>query len=171
MRRAPLALVLGAVIALAGCGAGRRIDNGVYHSTKGYRVTVPGVDWVVAEQSEADLELRHHDGTAAMLANAQCDDRARTRGADLLLGQLLIGIRDRATIEQEEVSVNGQRAVRRVLDGRLDPDDTPTRIEVYVLKDGRCVYDFVYAAPPTSFDAGRAEFRRFVESFAMEQIE
>ena len=171
MRRAPLALVLGAVVALAGCGAGRRIDNGVYHSTKGYRVTVPGGDWFVAEQSQADLELRHHEGTAAMLANAQCDDRARTRSADLLLGQLLIGIRDRATIEQEEVSVNGQRAVRRVLDGRLDGDDAPMRIEAYVMKDGRCVYDFVYAAPPPSFDAWRAEFRRFVESFAMERRE
>lgn len=171
MRRAPLALVLGAVVALAGCGAGRRIDNGVYHSTKGYRVTVPGADWFVAERSEADLELRRHDGTAAMLANAQCDDRARTRSADLLLGQLLIGIRDRATIEQEEVSLNGQRAVRRVLDGRLDGVDAPTRIEAYVMKDGHCVYDFVYAAPPPSFDAWRAEFRRFVESFAMERRE
>ena len=74
MRRAPLALVLGAIVALAGCGAGRRIENGVYHSTKGYRVTVPGADWVVADASRADLELRHRDGAAAMLANAQCGE-------------------------------------------------------------------------------------------------
>jgi hypothetical protein len=171
VRRAPLALVLGAAIALAGCAGGRRIDHGVYHSTKGYRITVPGADWLVAEDSRADLELRHHDGMAAMLANAQCDAAAKSRSADLLLVHLLIGIRDRETLEQEEVSLNGRRALRRVLDGRLDRDDTPTRIEAYVMKDDRCVYDFVYAAPAPSFDAWRAQFRRFVESFAMERAE
>jgi hypothetical protein len=165
--RAPLALALGAVIAFTGC-AGRRIENGVYHSDKGYRLTVPGPDWSVATDSKADLELRHQDGLAAMLANAECDDRAKSRSAGLLLGQLLIGLHDRATIEQNEVSVNGQQALHRVLDGRVAPDGAPTRIEAYVLKDQGCVYDFAYAAPPASFEAWRADFRRFVESFAKE---
>jgi hypothetical protein len=165
--RAPLALALGAVIAFTGC-AGRRIENGVYHSDKGYRLTLPGPDWSVAADSKADLELRHQDGLAAMLANAECDDRAKSRSAGLLLGQLLIGLHDRATIEQNEVSVNGQQALHRVLDGRVAADGAPTRIEAYVLKDQGCVYDFAYAAPPASFEAWRADFRRFVESFAKE---
>jgi hypothetical protein len=166
--RAPLALALGAVIALAGC-AGRRIENGVYHSDKGYRLTLPSGDWTVAAESRADLELRHQDGLAAMLANAECDDRASSRSAGVLLGQLLIGLRDRATIEQNEVPMNGRPALHRVLDGRVAPDGAPTRIEAYVLKDGACVYDFAYAAPPASFEAWRADFRRFVESFAKER--
>lgn len=170
MCRAPLALVLGAVIVLTGC-AGRRIEHGVYHSEKGYRLTLPGADWSVAAESKADLELRHQDGLAAMLANAECDERARSRSAGLLLGQLLIGLRDRATIEQNEVSVNGQQALHRVLDGRVAADGAPTRIEAYVLKDGVCVYDFAYAAPPASFEAWRGDFRRFVESFAKERAD
>ena len=170
MCRAPLALALGAVIAFTGC-AGRRIENGVYHSTKGYRLTLPGADWSVAAESKADLELRHQDGMAAMLANAECDDRARSRSAGLLLGQLLIGLHDRATIEQDEVSVNGRRALHRVLDGRVAADGAPTRIEAYVLKEEGCVYDFAYVAPPSSFDAWRADFRRFVESFAKERVD
>jgi hypothetical protein len=80
----------------------------------------------------------------------------------------LIGLHDRATIEQNEVSVNGQQALHRVLDGRVAADGAPTRIEAYVLKDQGCVYDFAYAAPPASFEAWRADFRRFVESFAKE---
>jgi len=168
--RAPLALALGAVLAFSGC-AGRRIENGVYHSDKGYRLTLPGPDWSVAADSKADLELRHQDGLAAMLANAECDDRAKSRSAGLLLGQLLIGLHDRATIEQEEVSLNGQRAVRRVLDGRVSGDGAPTRIEAYVMNEGRCVYDFVYVAPPASFETWRGQFRTFVESFAMERTE
>src|SRR5207249_3363147 len=99
--RAPAALVLVAMIALAAC-AGRRIENGIYHSPKGYRVALPSPPWVVAEASRADLELRHHGGGAAMLANAECDERSTARSGDLLLRQLLIGIRDRATITREE---------------------------------------------------------------------
>ena len=170
MCRAPLALALGAVIAFTGC-AGRRIENGVYHSDKGYRLTLPGPDWSVAADSKADLELRHQDGLAAMLVNAECDDRAKSRSAGLLLGQLLIGLHGRATIEQNEVSVNGQQALHRVLDGRVAADGAPTRIEAYVLKDQGCVYDFAYAAPPASFEAWRADFRRFVESFAKERAD
>jgi hypothetical protein len=170
VRRAPLALALGAVIVFTGC-AGRRIENGVYHSGKGYRLTLPGAEWSVATESKADLELRHQDGLAAMLANAECDDRARSRSAGLLLAQLLIGLRDRATIEQNEVSVNGRQALHRVLDGRVSADGAPTRIEAYVLKEESCVYDFAYAAPPASFEAGRADFRRFVESFARERAD
>ena len=170
MRRAPLALALGAVIVFTGC-AGRRIENGVYHSGKGYRLTLPGAEWSVATESKADLELRHQDGLAAMLANAECDDRARSRSAGLLLAQLLIGLRDRATIEQNEVSVNGRQALHRVLDGRVSADGAPTRIEAYVLKEESCIYDFAYAAPPASFEAWRADFRRFVESFARERAD
>jgi hypothetical protein len=168
--RAPLALALGAVIAFTGC-AGRRIENGVYHSDKGYRLTLPGPDWSVAADSKADLELRHQDGLAAMLANAECDDRAKSRSAGLLLGQLLIGLHDRATIEQNEVSLDGRQALHRVLDGRVAADGAPTRIEAYVLKDQSCVYDFAYAAPPAAFEAWRADFRRFVESFAKERAD
>jgi hypothetical protein len=168
--RAPLALALGAVIAFTGC-AGRRIENGVYHSDKGYRLTLPGPDWSVTADSKADLELRHQDGLAAMLANAECDDRAKSRSAGLLLGQLLIGLHDRATIEQNEVSLDGRQALHRVLDGRVAADGAPTRIEAYVLKDQSCVYDFAYAAPPAAFEAWRADFRRFVESFAKERAD
>ena len=170
MSRAPLALALGAVIAFTGC-AGRRIENGVYHSDKGYRLTLPGPDWSVAADSKADLELRHQDGLAAMLANAECDDRAKSRSAGLLLGQLLIGLHDRATIEQNEVSLDGRQVLHRVLDGRVAADSAPTRIEAYVLKDQSCVYDFAYAAPPAAFEAWRADFRRFVESFAKERAD
>ena len=168
MGRAPLALAVGVVVVLTGCG-GRRIENGIYHSEKGFRLTLPGAEWSVATDSKADLELRHQDGLAAMLVNAECDQRARSRSADLLLGQLLIGLQDRATIEQNEVSVNGQQALHRVLDARTSADGAPTRIEAYVLKDQDCVYDFAYAAPPASFEAWRPDFHRFVQSFTNER--
>ena len=79
-----------------------------------------------------------------------------------------MGFQRRATVERGEVDVNGRRAAHTVLEGRLAAGDAPVRVETYVMKDARCVYDFAYAAPPASFETGRAAFRRLVESFATE---
>lgn len=164
-----MALVLAVVGSglVAGC-AGRRIEGGVFHSPKGYRVTLPGGEWTVAEESESDLELRHRAAPAAMLANAQCGGRAPARSLDVLTRHLLIGVRSRGAVERGEVSVSGRRAAHTVLDGGVSARDEPVRVETYVMKDERCVYDFAYAAPPGPFATWRAAFRRFVESFATE---
>ncbi len=164
-----MALALGVLAAglAAGC-AGRRIESGIYHSSKGYRVALPGGDWTVAEASESDIELRHRVAVAAMLANAHCGDRVTARSLDVLSRHLLIGFQGRTTLERGEVAVGGRRAAHTVLDGRLSVRDEPVRVETYVMKDERCVYDFAYAAPPHAFDTWRAAFHRFVGSFATE---
>ena len=54
MARAGLALVL-----LAGCAtAAGRIENGMFYSAKGYRVTLPPAGWKVDTGQRADLALR-----------------------------------------------------------------------------------------------------------------
>ncbi len=167
--RGLLALALGVAAAglVAGC-AGRRIEGGIFHSPKGYRVALPGEEWTVAEKSASDLELRHRTAPAAMLANAQCGGRAPARSLDVLSRHLLIGLQSRTAVERGEISVRGRRAAHTVLDGRLSAKDEPVRVETYVMKDERCVYDFAYAAPPRFFETWRAAFQRFVESFATE---
>ena len=71
-----------------------------------------------------------------------------------------MGFRDRVTLERGDVEVNGRLAAHTVLDGQLGSRDAPVRVEAYVLKDARCVYDFAYAAPPASFETWRADFQR-----------
>jgi hypothetical protein len=55
-----------------------------------------------------------------------------------------------------------------VLEGRMQDGGDRVRIESYTLKDERCVYDLLYVAAPGAFDDWRADFRRFVDSFAGE---
>lgn len=165
--RGVVALVLAAVVGTTGC-AGRRIESGVLHSPKGYRVGLPGTEWTVVAESQADLELRHRAAPAAMLAHATCGDRASAPRLDALSRHLLIGLRSRAIVEWGDVSVNRRRAAHAVLDGRLAPGGALTRVETYVMKDERCVYDFALVAPPESFETWRAAFRGLVESFATE---
>ena len=52
-------VVLAVVLLVWGCAV-KRIENGVYHSPKGYRVAVPNAQWTLVDEGPADLALRHH---------------------------------------------------------------------------------------------------------------
>ena len=159
--------MLSAVLLLSGCAV-KRIENGVYHSSKGYRVVIPGNEWAPFDESPADLELRHRASPAGMAIHVVCEGAAPRRATDALARQLLIGLRDRALIERGSTEIGGRPASRAVLDGRLDGSPARVRMETLVMADGRCVYDFMYVAPPATFDTTRADFTRFVDSFRTE---
>ena len=165
--RAALITTVVIATAVAGC-AGRRLQDGVYRSEHGYRVTVPGPGWIVVDRSAADLELRRADGQAGMLAAATCGPGAtRQRYADL--GRhLLLGLRERETLEDSEASLAGHKGAHRVVEGRMRDSKQRVRIESYTVKNDRCVYDLLYVAAPDVFDSSRGDFERFVESFAAE---
>jgi hypothetical protein len=166
--RAALVTIVAVLTVLAGC-AGRRLDHGVYHSEHGYRVVVPGPGWTIVDDSQADLELRRVDGQAGMLAAATCR-RAATRHRYADLGRhLLLGLRERETLEDSETSLAGLRGVHLVVEGRMRDSKDRVRIETYIVKDDRCVYDLLYVAPPASFESSREEFARFVGSFSPER--
>ena len=162
-----MALAFTAVVMAVGC-AGKRIESGVFYSPKGYRVGLPGAEWTVVDASRADLELRHHAAPAAMLAHATCGGQAPAPRLEALSRHLLIGFQSRAIVEWGDVSVNGRRTAHAVLDGRLAAGEALTRVETYVMKDERCVYDFALVAPPESFETWRTAFRELVDTFATE---
>ncbi len=168
--RAARAAWLGLVPALVlttGCAV-KRIDNGVYHSSKGYRVAVPGEPWAPVPGGPADLELRHRDSAAVIAANASCDAVMSRRNTRLLTRQLLIGIRDRRVVENGEIDVAGRAAARAVVEARQEDTHAPVRIETIVLTDNRCVYDFIHVAPAAAFAETAGDFTRFVDSFRTE---
>jgi hypothetical protein len=162
-----LGLAAALAVVVAACSV-RRIDSGVYHSPKGYRVVVPGPDWEVVERSRADLELRHRGGAAGLLAHATCDEAARRRSPDALGRSLLAGLRDRTVLERGQVSLNGRPASRTVVEARSEVGGPEIRIEIITVTGSRCVYDLMYAAPAAGFDARRADFQRLTGSFTAE---
>ena len=156
-----------ATLALAGC-AGRRIEDGVFHSPTGYRVAIPGPEWTIVESSRADLELRHRDGGAGMLANAGCAEEVARRPPARLSMHLLAGLGSRTVLERGEVALAGRPAAHAVVEARAEGAASRVRIETYTLTDGRCVYDFIYAADVAAFAARRGDFTRFLGSFTTE---
>jgi hypothetical protein len=164
--RGPVSITLLGITTLAvlGC-AGTRIDEGVFSSSKGYRVTIPGADWTVTDARGADLALTHKDQRAAMLVNASCGRDRSNAPLAVLARHLLTGVRDRSVIAREEVSVNGSVARHSIVEARTADTGEPVTIELYVMRDERCLYDFLYVAPPETFETRRSDFDRLVRTF------
>ena len=159
--------MLATLALVSGC-AMRRIENGVYHSSKGYRVTIPKAEWTLVDEGPADLTLRHPPSAAGMAVNAVCEGAALRRPAGVLARQLQIGLRDRKVIERATTEVAGRPATRVLVEGHLAESAATVRIESLSMKDERCLYDFLYVAPAATFEAARTDFARLVDSFRTE---
>jgi hypothetical protein len=158
------ATALALALALSACATTGRIENGVFHSSKGYQVSLPREGWRVETGGRADLELKRQSPAGGMMADATCEGREVERTPELLARHLTFGLGRRETLESVESEVGGKKAVRTVLRGTVD--GAVVEVEAVVLKGERCVYDFVYVAPAEAFEAGRGDFRALVESFA-----
>jgi len=155
---------LAALSLAAACAATSGIENGTFRSAKGYRLDVPRDGWRVEDNAGADLALKRAEPPAGMLADATCDGREMDRDLPVLARHLTFGLTDRRTVESDTWTVGGRDAAHRVVMGRRDGAEVG--VEAVVMKGDRCVHDFLYVAPAASFEAGRPDFRAFVESFA-----
>ena len=52
-----------------------------------------------------------------------------------------------------------------MVEGRRRQSDERVRVESYVVKDARCVYDLLFVAAPEAFETQRPAFQSFVDSF------
>ena len=161
--RALLAIILVAT----GCAtATGRIENGMFHSAKGYRVTLPPSGWRVDPGPRADLALQSEAKPGGMLVDATCGGREAARPLDVLARHLTFGLTRRDVLENGTATVGGREAAHSVVRGRADGRDVT--VEAIVMRAAPCVHDFLYVAPSEVFAAGRPAFRALVESFALE---
>jgi hypothetical protein len=160
---AQVAWPLAVLLLFAGCSTQSRIESGTFHSAKGYQIGLPGDGWRVERSGAADLELARAEPPAGMLADATCDARTLERPLPVLARHLTFGLIDRQTVESDTWTVGGRPAAHQVVRGQRD--GAKVGVEAVVLKGDRCIHDFLYVAPATTFEAGRRDFRLFVESF------
>ena len=154
---------LGLGLLLTGCGMSR-IENGTFYSAKGYQVRLPGAGWQIDRDRTADLALRRDAPAGGMMADATCEGKPLAYPLPLLARHLTFGLTNRVTVERRSEVVRGQPAEHEVVRGTANGIDVA--VEAVVVKTARCVHDFLYVAPAAGFDAGRADFKAFVESFA-----
>ena len=161
----------GAAVALglvACAGPAARMEHGVFRVPERFRVTVPGPGWDVTAGSRADLELRHAATRAGILANVDCGPGRAQPDLAALTRRLFVGLRSREVLENGVTAVAGVPAAHAVMEAQVAGDEERMRVEAFVMKDERCVYDLVYVAPTGAFADRRPDFQRFVESFVKE---
>jgi hypothetical protein len=163
--RALLAMLV--LLAAAGCATTGRIENGVFHSSKGYRVTLPATGWKVEQGTRADLALQGEATSGGMLVDATCGGRELARPLDVLTRHLTFGLTKRDVVENGTTRVAGRDAAHSVVRGVADGRDVT--VEALVLRVEPCVHDFLYVAPTGVFASGRPAFRAVVESFSPER--
>jgi hypothetical protein len=156
------------MVLVAACAtATGRIENGVFHSAKGYRVTLPASGWRVETGPRADLALEREAGAGGgMLVDATCRGREAARPLDVLTRHLTFGLTRRDVLENGTTTVDGREVFHSVVRGRAEGRDVT--VEAMVLRAGSCVHDFLYVAPSEAFAAGRPAFRALVDSFTLE---
>ena len=158
------ALVL---LAATGCATTGWIENGVFHSPKGYRVTLPAAGWKVEQSTRADLALQREAMPGGMLVDATCRGRDVARPLDVLTRHLTFGLTKRDVVEEGRIRVAGHDAAHSTVRGMADGRDVT--VEAMVLRVEACVHDFLYVAPTGAFAVGRPAFRAMVESFSLER--
>ena len=161
------AVGIGVALILGGC-AGRQAFDAAYQSSKGYRLTLPGPDWQSVSDGRADVELRHREALAGILVHASCEARLADQPVDALRRAILAGFSGRDVHVQETTTVAGREAAHVVADGWATRPEARVRLELFVVKGDRCVYDLAYVAPPDDFARWQPEFQRLVGSFAPE---
>ena len=161
--------VAATALVVVGC-AGPRADlrHGVFRAQNLFRVTVPGAEWTVARATTSALELRHPATRAGILANVECGAEPARQELAVLARRLFVGLRGRDVQDNGVATLGGLPAVHAVMEAQVTGENERMRLEAYVTKDERCVYDLVYIAPAAEFATRHEDFQRFVESFARE---
>ena len=91
------------------------------------------------------------------------------RPVEALRREILAGFSDR-DVQVRDAVVGGRSRGRRTWSwtGRSSGPGERVRVELFVLKGDRCVYDLFYAAPPADFARWQADFQRLVGTFTLE---
>jgi hypothetical protein len=104
-------------------------------------------------------------GAGSIAVNALCEGYEDVP-QQALLNHLLFGTTRRSYLIDEEVTLDGRAARHALVDAELD--GVPVRLEIYVLRRARCVFDLSYV----SDRAARAhpQFAQFVHAFRIVEV-
>jgi hypothetical protein len=157
-----IALAIGAGL-LAGCGLRGHLRGDVYRDGSiAFRIGGLPDPWQRVQVADGQLAFHHRAG-GTILAHASCDVRGDP-SLEVLTRHLLIGIEAPRELSRAALALDGRRALRTRVDGRLD--GVAVAFDLVVLKKDGCTYDLALAAAPDVFPSRRTDFERFFQGFA-----
>jgi hypothetical protein len=165
------AALAGRVLALLACTAGLSSCGGpswngtVYKSGDvAFRTSPPPAEWQRLDVPQGSLAFRDEANDATIAVNGRCGKDSDDVPLRSLTEHLFFQFTDRVVERQEVVPFDEREAMHTVMTAKLD--GVPKKFDVWVLKKDGCVYDLLYIARPSSFDAGVTSFRQFARGFS-----
>lgn len=151
-----------ALLVLTACASTHVVDGFFVDEARGFRIPMLRDGWRQFEAEGVELAFRAEPGGQVAAVFVSCEGQHEIP-LRILARRLFFGIVAKQVMAQEPVSLNGTQALHTVLEGRLR--DADVMISSYVARDAACVYDLVYVATPTTFQARLPEFERFVKGW------
>ncbi len=149
---------------LTACASSRVVDGIFVDEAKGFKISLLHDGWQRFELEGTDLAFRAEpDGQVAALL-ASCEDE-QSIPLRILARRLFFGISTKRVLAQQSHSLHGTEVIHTLLAGRLQ--ETEVIVSSYVARQGHCVYDLVYVAPPELFQAKLPEFEQFVNGWVL----
>lgn len=128
-----------------------------------YRVGTLPTSWVRQDIDGGDLAFRNTQFDGTMTVDSTCNEKKKNYSLKALSESLLIGIKGKEALGREEITVDGQPALKTIYIGSLD--NVPIKIATVVVRKNICIYDFTYASSSEHFDIGIVDFNNFVSQF------
>ena len=100
---------------------------------------------------------------ATIVTDALCGPKFNDAPLPRLARDLFERLDQKKLGAEKWLTLDGRQAVR--LEGEGSLDGVPIRMEVVVSKKNFCLYDFVYFAPPDTFQKGWQDFEGYLNGF------
>ena len=160
--RAPA--LLATLLALStGCAYRPASKTAICTGVDCYEVGPLGPGWQSIPQEGGGAGFFNAANGSVILSFASCRDDAEATPLSSLTAHMLVGYSESRERSAVLVPFAHREALRSVIDAKLD--GVPVVLDLYVFKSNGCIYDLSFVARPAMYDAGLADFRRFVEGF------
>ncbi|MCC6645348.1 MAG: hypothetical protein IT374_07250 [Polyangiaceae bacterium] len=162
-----LSLAAALALSAASCGGGATYDGVRYRADDlAFRAGPVPASWRRLETSHGRLAFRDDAAAATVIVNGRCGKDGDDTPLAALTNHLFLQFTEREVESEQTVPFDGREAQKTVLTAKLD--GVQFRFFAVVLKKDGCVYDLVLMAEPSTFDAARGPFERFVSTFSGE---
>jgi hypothetical protein len=119
--------------------------------------------WSKVDPGSADRAWHHPGISGTIYADSNCGSRYEDRDLDALADHLTWGIALGDPLREEPMTLDEHAALVRVARGSID--GIAVQVGMMVTKQGECIFDVLYLAPPSTFDQGWPDFTAVVGGF------
>jgi len=128
-----------------------------------YDLGPAGSGWSKVEPGSADRAWHHAGISGTIYADSNCGSRYEDRDLGALADHLTWGVALGAPVREEPMTLDEHAALVRVARGSID--GIAVQVGMMVTKQGDCIFDLLYVAPPSTFEQGWPDFTTIVGGF------